>query len=364
MSAKDTSTSIENEPDKDGVIDKDKATDKDDVIAPETEANKSAILDPEEIEALMASMQPSEQAEALFASLPPLEQPENVEPYGFETGEADGPARYPLFVNLQERMAEFLKEQWSDTFNRELSVGFDRMLEEGYRDIITDEKPRVFFAYTVDGYGPMMLAFDIALIVAHVDAMLGGEGEVIGEETKILSPVERRLSQRIAKNLEKHLETAWQPVTMLDFILFKIDTDAQFLSVAGATENCFSMYFNIQLNEKTTGGFALHYPRTFLEPMLDNLRLTVRDDAQVVDSEWHTAMEQALSVVPIPLILRMGECELTIEQYLSLSEGDYLPFKIKEGEPVTLWADKIPMFQAQAGSQDGILAAEILDKLA
>jgi len=64
------------------------------------------------------------------------------------------------------------------------------------------------------------------------------------------------------------------------------------------------------------------------------------------------------------MILRMGECELTVEQFLRLSEGDYLPFHIKEGEPVTLWADNIPMFQAQAGSQDGVLAAEILDKLA
>jgi len=328
------------------------------------EEGASSILEPEEIEALMASMEPMEQAEALFASLPPLKQPEHVEPYHFETGEEDGPARYPLFVNLQERMAEFLKEQWSDTFHHEVAVAFDRMLEEAYRDIIGDENPQVFFVYTVEGYGPMMLAFDISLIIAHVDAMLGGDGDVIGEIPKILSPVERRLSQRIARSLEKHLETAWEPVTILDFELLKIDTDSQFLSVAGATENCFSMHFNIQLDEKTTGGFALHYPRTFLEPMLDNLRSTVSDDAVVVDEEWSMAMEGALSTVTVPVILRMGECELTIEQFLRLSEGDYLPFQINEGEAVTLWVDEVPMFQAQAGSQDGILAAEILDKVA
>lgn len=332
------------------------------VLTSDKDVSQSPILDPEEIEALMASMEPMEQAEALFASLPPLKQPKNIQPYAFETGEVDGPARYPLFVNLQERMAEFLKDQWSDTFNREVGVAFDRMLEEAYRDIITDEKPRVFFAYTVEGCGPMMLAFDISLIVAHVDAMLGGEGEACGEVPKTLSPVERRLSERIAKSLEKHLETAWDPVTALDFELLKIDTDPQFLSVAGATENCFSMYFNIQLDEKTTGGFALYYPRTFLEPMLDNLRSTV-SDAVVVDEEWQTAMEQSLSTVSIPMILRLGECEMTIEQFLRLSEGDYLPFQINEGEPVTLWADEIPMFQAQAGSQDGMLAAEIINKL-
>ncbi|MDQ6995709.1 MAG: FliM/FliN family flagellar motor switch protein [Mariprofundaceae bacterium] len=330
----------------------------------EKDRQSSPILEPEEIEALMASMEPMEQAEALFASLPPLKQPENIESYNFESGEVDGPARYPLFVNLQERMAEFLKDQWSDTFNRDIGVAFDHMLEEGYRDIITDEKTRVFFAYTVEGYGPMMLAFDVPLIIAHVDAMLGGDGEACGEIPKALSPVERRLSQRIAKSLEKHLETAWEPVTILDFELFKIDTDPQFLSVAGATENCFSMYFNIQLDEKTTGSFALHYPRTFLEPMLDNLRSTVSDDAVVVDEEWKAAMEKSLSVVPMPIILRLGECSLTIEDFLRLSEGDYLPFQVNEGEPATLWVNNTVMFQAQAGSQDGVLAAEILNKVA
>ncbi len=320
------------------------------------------ILKPEEIKALMASMEPMEQAEALFASLPPLKQPTHVEPYQFESGEQDGPARYPLFINLQERMAEFLKEQWSDTFSHETAVAFDHETEEGYRDIITRETPRVFFAYTVEGYGRMMLAFDISLIIAHVDAMLGGEGEACGEVPKSLSPVEKRLSQRIAQSLEKHLETAWDPVTRLDFELFKIDSDPQFLGVGGATEQCFSMYFNIQINDDMTGAFALHYPRSFLEPMLDDLRSTVRDDAVTIDAEWQASLDESLRSVPIPVMLRLGECSMTIEQFLRLSEGDYLPFQINEGEPATLWIDRVPMFHAQAGSQNGLLAAELLDR--
>jgi len=319
------------------------------------------ILKPEEIQALMASMEPMEQAEALFASLPPLKQPKEVAPYQFESGTEDGPARYPLFINLQERMAEFLKEQWSDTFNHEIGVAFDHEIEEGYRDIITREKPRVFFAYTVEGYGRMMLAFDISLIIAHVDAMLGGDGEACGEVPKSLSPVERRLSQRIARSLEQHLETAWDPVTRLDFELFKIDSDPQFLGVGGATEQCFSMYFNIQIQENMTGSFALHYPRSFLEPMLNDLQSSVRDDAIAIDEEWQASLDESLGAIPIPVMLRLGECTMTIEQFLRLSEGDYLPFQINEGDPAMLWVDRVPMFHAQAGSQDGQLAAELLN---
>jgi len=327
---------------------------------PPEPTEKGPILDPEEIEALMASVAPMEQVEALFASLPPLKQPKQVEPYMFDGGDQDGPARYPLFVNLQERMVEGLKDQWSDMFSREVSVAFDRMDEESYRAIITEEKDRVFFAYFVEGYGRMMLTFEIPLIVAYVDAMLGGDGEAHGEPSKILSSVERRLSERIAKSLENLLETAWEPVSRLDFEMFKIDTDPQFLSVAGATENCFSMCFNIQLDERLTAGFAIYYPRTFLEPMLENLRSTVSDESIMVDEEWRSDMDAALSVIPMTLRLRLGQCSMTIEQFLKMQVGDYLPLKVNESDPITLFADTIPMFQAQAGSQDGMLAAEII----
>ncbi|MDX8398011.1 MAG: FliM/FliN family flagellar motor switch protein [Mariprofundaceae bacterium] len=334
-----------------------------DVVSLQSESEP--VLEAAEIEALMATMAPDETVEAMFATLPPLKQPENVEPFSFELGgEAEGPGRYPLFVNLQERMTESLKGQWSDMFARDVGIVFQNMDQNSYREIISSEDPRVFFAYEVEGYGRMMLAFELPLIVAYVDAMLGGDGETYGEEILKLSPVEKRLSQRIAKSLEMHLEEAWKPVTYLDFELFKLETDPQFLSVAGAQDNCFSMYFDITLGEKgVTGGFALHYPRSFLEPMLDNLRSTMSDDPVAVDEEWAGELESALNTVPITLRLELGQCSMNVGKFLSISTGDYLPLRVSESEPAVLWVDKMPMFKAQAGSQDGMLAAELIEAI-
>jgi len=335
-----------------------------DSVSSEVESDDVAaskpVLEPEEIEALMASMAPGETIDALFANLPPIKQPESVESYAFEQGDEEGPARYPLFVNLQERMTEALQEQWSDVFKRDVGISLQDMSQKTYSDIIADEVPKVFFAYVVEGYGRMMLAFDLPLIVAHVDAMLGGNGEAYSEKIESLSPVERRLSNRIASSLEKHLEDAWKPVTFLDFELFKLDTDPQFLSVASSQDPCFSMQFDIQLDEDVKGGFALHYPRSFLEPMLETLRSTMNDDPIAVDDEWLVALQDSLSTVPVTLRLELGQCVMDIGQFLNLSEGDYLPLKVSEADPATLWVGEMPMFKAQAGSQDGMLAAELI----
>jgi len=327
------------------------------------DAQEKPILEPEEIEALVASVAPGETVEALFATLPALKQPENIEDFSFDSAGGDGPGRYPLFVNLQERMSEALQDQWSDTFNRDISVSFQSMDQLSYSEVINNKEPQVFFAYSVEGFGRMMLSFDLPLIVAHVDAMLGGNGEAYGEEILNLSPVEKSLSERIAQSLESHLEKAWEPVTILDFVLFKIDTDPQFLAVASSYDACFSMRFEIQLDEDVKGVFALHYPRTFLEPMLDNLRSTMSDEPTAVDSDWEQRLQDSLNDVPITMRLEMGQCKMNVGQFLNLSPGDYLPLKISESEPSTLWVDRIPMFQATAGSQDGMLAAELIKKI-
>ena len=197
------------------------------------------ILAPEEIEALMARVAPSEETEALFAALPPVRQPEQVDAFRFGTADEDTPKRYPMFINLQERLVEMLDEQWDELFRRDISVQLGSLESTVYKDLITVEQPQVYFVFEVDGYGRMMMTCSTDMIVAFVDAMLGGEGEST-DEPQSLSPVELRLSERIAEKLATTLSTLWHPVHALDFQVYKLDDDPQFLAVTSAYEKCFS----------------------------------------------------------------------------------------------------------------------------
>lgn len=324
------------------------------------------VLEPEEIDALMASMAPDEQAEAMFASLPPLTQPESVEAYDF-TGDDDDLEKYPLFVNVQERLIEALSEQWGDVFNREVTTSDQGMSEKNYLDIISEETPRVYFSYAVEGHGRMMATFETSLIVAYVDAMLGGTGESYDEVSESLSPVEHRLAKRIASSLKALLEDAWKPIHVMDFELFKLDTDPQFLSVAGSGDSCFSMDFEISLGEGSDedikGVFSLHYPRSFLEPILEDLSSTVSDDAVAVDEVWEAEMGVAMESIPLSLHVLFGGCTMDIAHFLKLSPGDMLPLNKGEQEPAVLSTDSMPMFNVMVGSQDGKLAFEIMNEI-
>lgn len=327
-------------------------------------AKNAPVLEPEEIDALMASMAPDEHAEALFASLPPMHQPQEVGPYDFASKDENGPARYPLFVNLQERFSEALKEHWDGLFQRDTEMKFHTMGQKKYQEIIAAETPQVYFAYEVSGYGRMMVGLDVALVVAQVDAMLGGGGEAFGDKSsQSLSPVEQRLAQRISKAVEKLLETVWMPIEELDFELYKLDTDSQFMSLAGSSDPCFFVSFESGFGHDLKGMVTLCYPRTFLEPLLDKLRSTVSDDVVEDDDEWQGQLEQALLDVPLELHLELGRCRINIGKFLQLKPGDFLPFSRNESDPSTLKVSKVALFKAMPGSQDGQLAAELIEEV-
>ncbi|MDX8387488.1 MAG: FliM/FliN family flagellar motor switch protein [Ghiorsea sp.] len=323
------------------------------------------ILAPEEIDALMQAVAPSEQAHALLATLPPVEQPENIEDFDFASGSDNGPERYPLLSNLQERMAESFKEQWTETFRRDVTLSGAGIEERLYQDIINsnEETKNAFFVYDVAGFGRMMVTCELSLIIAYIDAMLGGTGEIFGAEED-LTPVEERLATRIATSFESLLAEMWEPVSEMNFALSKIETEPQFLAVAGATDACFSVNFEIKLSDDLSGNLTLHYPRTFLEPILDSLRASGADEPMNKDTEWEEALQKSIEQVPLTLRLELGQCHLNIKQFLELRSGDFLPLSKGESEPSTLWVSSSPMFEAMPGSQDGQLAAELTSKIA
>ena len=304
------------------------------------------ILAPEEIEALMAEVAPAEQTEAIFASLPPVKQPEHVKPYRFDAGDEDTPQRYPMFVNLQERLVEMLDEQWNELFKRDISLQVSSMESLFYKDIIAVDTPQVYFVFEADSYGRMLVSFDTALIVAFVDAMLGGTGEA-SDSPQTLSAVELRLSERIADKLIKTLGELWRPVFPIEFELYKLDYDPQFLAVTSAMEHCFSTFFDIKLSEDLEGQMGIYYPRPFLEPMLDVLRVTVTDDTVDNDSEWTDSLIQQLSKTPAALRFELGRCQINIGAFLEMKPGDFLPLSTRANDPCSLWIDEIPLFQAR-----------------
>lgn len=320
------------------------------------------VLDPEEVAALMEHVAPNEEAQAIFATLPPLPQPEHVEAFSFESEGTEGPDRYPLFGSIQERLAETMNEDWKDIFQRQIELSSDKTTLTHYEEIMTSDKPNAYFVFEHSGFGLMLVVISTRLAVAYVDALLGGSGEAFGEASEVLSPVERRLCDRLTRAIELAMEDAWKPVYSMEFILKNIETDPQFLGVAAGQDLCFSTVHHIKLDDNLEGDIAFHFPHAFLEPVLEILRSPDQDTAAAtVDHEWSSQLQNSLQDTPLTLRLEAGALQMDVCQFLSLKTGDQLSLSKRQTDPVELWINSKPVFQAIAGQKDGWLAAEITE---
>lgn len=321
------------------------------------------VLEAEEVHALLSAMAPEEREKALFAALPPLPQPKKVDVFKFSENQGVGVDQHPMFSHLHKRVVEIFSEWWGSVFHREVTVFFKELVDKSYIEALDSDEPRVYFTLECAGHGTMLVVLDMVLVVAYIDAMLGGTGEVVPEEGKALTLVELRLAERIAEAASNILAKLWEPLRSMDFKLRRIDTDPTNLAMTADDNLCFSVSHVIVLGEEVRGDITLHYPLPFLEPMLMSMRVQARDQIASTDAEWSRILLSAIDQIPLTLRLELGRCHLLVRDFLQLKPDDLLPMILPEDEKSAVWVEKHQMFYALPGQQQGMLAAEILDPI-
>ncbi|MDX8391283.1 MAG: FliM/FliN family flagellar motor switch protein [Mariprofundaceae bacterium] len=325
-----------------------------------SDVDQAPVLEPEEIAALIEKIAPDEEAQAFFATLPAIPQPEQVDAFTYESESPEGPERYPLYAVIQQHLAENLREHCSELFQRQVSLETESMDQEDYGELIASENSRAYLVFECDNLGLMLIIIDTPLIVAYVDALLGGSGEK-HDHMDELSPVEERLAARLAMTLKNMLEASWKPVQPVTFNLIKVETDVEFLGVAANKDSCFKTSFNIKLCKDISGLVHICYPRSFLEPILNKLRANTQETPAATDEAWTADLHACLQEAPVELRLELGSSPMKVRDFLALKEGDHLPMFKRESDAVTLWVESEPMFQAMAGQHNDALAAEIIE---
>jgi len=97
--------------------------------------------------------------------------------------------------------------------------------------------------------------------------------------------------------------------------------------------------------------------------MLMTMRKQAREKTGTFDDEWGRELHEAIDQTPLELRLELGRCRLQVRNFLHIKPGDFLPLTLSEQEPSKLWIENFPLFTANPGQQQGMLAAEILEQI-
>jgi len=297
------------------------------------------ILSQEEVDALLSSVKvgdsvDSEQAEhAEVHKTKP--QHKKITIYNF---------RRPDRVSKEQmRSLHFLHDRFARNFSSSLSA-FLRALSEinlisveqlTYSEfLLSVPDPTCFNSIQMKPLeGQIALEINPSLVFPIIDKMLGGPGDSL-KETRSMTEIEQNIFQAIIKLILEDLKEIWRQIADIDFKLIAQETSPQLVQIVAPNEVVVLVVFEIKFGD-VMGMMNLCIPAIVFEPI-----------AAKFDQEWYTGFKKSsdfreakwLSIwlkralFPCAAELKDNVTTISVDQFLSLQEGDILTFSAKPDE--------------------------------
>ena len=114
---------------------------------------------------------------------------------------------------------------------------------------------------------------------------------------------------------------------------------------------------------ETSGMINICIPHLVLEPIIPKLSVSywMETDKKEQKPENIVVLEEKVKQAKLPIVVELGQSEITVEEFLHLSVGDCIELNQKIDEPIVLKLENTPKFLAQPGKSNKKLAVQILD---
>ena len=271
--------------------------------------------------------------------------------------------RLPTLEMINERFARHFRISLFNLLRRtaEISVGSVQMMKfsEYMHSLFVPTSLNLVKIHPLRGTALFVL--DPKLVFILVDNFFGGDGRFHAKiEGREFTPTELRIVQIILADLFKNLRDAWQPVIDAEFEYINSEVNPQFANIVSPTEVVVLTKFTIELDG---GGGELHItmPYSMLEPIRELLDAGVQSDRSEIDSRWVTALREEVKSADVDMSCLLTETEISLNEILSMKEGDIIPIDIPE--TVLLRSGDVPILRGTFGEAHGNKAVKITSSI-
>lgn len=211
--------------------------------------------------------------------------------------------------------------------------------------------------------GQILLGISFEVLSCIVDRMLGGVG-LSENKQRELTDIEEALAKRIIERTVKTLENAWSSVLPVQAEVIGLDTSYQMIQVATSGEIVALITFEVQIAGKYFGLISLCFPYPVLEGVLGNLSTQhiFQTKGIVATTEERQKMIQKLNTSKVDLSVLLGSCDITLEDFLDIKEGDILKLDNKIAEDLVVEVNEEKKFFARPGTLKSNVCVKISDR--
>ena len=210
--------------------------------------------------------------------------------------------------------------------------------------------------------GQVLLGISFEVISCIVNRMLGGVGN-IENQTRELTDIEKALAKKVINIIIKSLEDSWNTIIPVTGKFISLDDNYQSIQVGTAGEIVALLTFEVQISGKHFGLFSLCFPYPVLETVLGHLSTQhiFQTKGLVASNDERLKMISKINTSNVDLRVQFGQCSITLDDFLQLSEGDIIKLDNKVQDDLIVKVNGEKKFFARPGTLKDKICVKITD---
>ena len=266
-----------------------------------------------------------------------------------------------VFDRLIRLMATSLRNFTQD--NVEVSLDSIESMRFGeYIDSLTlPTLLSVFKAEEWDNYSLMSL--DSSLIYSMVDVLLGGRRGTAAMriEGRPYTTIELNIVKEIIQIILSDLSTAFDPVTSVNFIFDRLETNPRFATITRMSNAVIVAHLRIDMEDRG-GRIDLMIPYATLEPVRELLLQMFMGERFGRDTIWENHLMSQLWETDVDIHAVLKETQAHLSDVSSWQKGSFLPLDMSPQDQVTVICGDVPLFKGAMGRRDDHVVIRIEGK--
>jgi flagellar motor switch protein FliM len=263
--------------------------------------------------------------------------------------------RLPMLEIVFDRLVRLMTTSLRNFTSDNVEVSLDNISSIRFGDYLNSiPLPAilsVFRAEELDNYG--LLTVDSNLIYSIVDVLLGGRRgtAALRIEGRPYTTIERVLVQRMVEVVLNDARQAFEPLTMVNFTLDRLETNPRFAAIARPANAAILVKLRIDMEDRG-GRIELLLPYATLEPIRKMLLQQFMGEKFGRDNIWESHLATELWTTQVDVKAVLDEQTVSLSQVMNLKVGDTLVLNCGPESLVELRCGNIALTKGKMGRKN------------
>lgn len=316
------------------------------------------VLSQQEIDALLSALSSGE-----IAAEEMEEEEQKIKPYDFKRpnkfSKEQISALEMIYENYSRIVSNFLSSQLRSNIKMK-QVSIEQVTYEEFTRSIPNPTLLLNFKMPPLG-GILLLEINPQFAFQIIELLCGGKAKK-QVPVRELTDIEKSMIRDMLDYFIDSMKEAWRDVTEVDPALESLESNPQLNQTMSPTEPVALITFVIEVAE-VQSFVNLCIPYLSIEKIVDKLEIQYwfqNENAQ--DSmEYSSIIKERILSTKVDLSILMGNANITVEDFMSMSVGDVLPLDKLTEDTLEMYVEDQMRFFVQPGIYKGKLSVQVVD---